>query len=125
MKPTSQNPRTVAAGNKLAAARRRQFLFYEGEEHELKRLDRGPTPLSLFWNKVEAGKLWRVHDVHGKLLGCVRWAFDGWDGYVVTGKKWPEAEKCVKLRPHNDYRKFWKARWSVELAIAESKRVDS
>lgn len=75
------------------------------------------TPLSLFWKKVEAGKHWQVRNSSGELLGFVRWDSGGWDGYVLTGKKWPESERRVR----SSKRTFWSARCAVNCAIcAES-----
>ncbi len=74
-----------------------------------------PTPMNLFWKKVEAGKRWRVYDIAGNLLGFVCWNLNGWDGYVLTGKPWPESERCISGR----YRKrtFWAMRRGVETYI--------
>lgn len=76
------------------------------------------TEFAIFWKKIKAGKCWRAFSVDGKLLGFVRWNFDGWDGYVVTGAKWPNSERMISSGRYRA-RLFWPMRRAVNSAIAD------
>lgn len=73
-----------------------------------------PTPFGLFWKKIEAGKRWICCDIDGTMLGGVRWNFNGWDGWIFTGKRWPDQEKSVG---RHSKRLFWPQRGAVTQAI--------
>ncbi len=79
------------------------------------------SPNLLFWRKKEAGKRWQVFDSQDRLLGFIRWEFNGWDGFLCTGKKWPEGDKPV-TRGIKD-RKFWAVRRAVEDALCEASNL--
>jgi hypothetical protein len=66
----------------------------------------------LIWVKQKAGKRWGVFHEKGKPLGSIRNFFNGWDGYIVTGKKWPDSEKIVVSGAT-----FWGARRAVVRAL--------
>lgn len=58
----------------------------------------------LLWKKVEARKCWYV-----------RWNHDGWDGHVLTGRKWPDGEITVDTRHRK--RLFWPMRRAVDAML--------
>lgn len=72
------------------------------------------SPNMLFWSKLEAGKRWQVRDVSNKLLGFIRFNFNGWEGYILTGNKWPDSDKGVNFRGLST---FWGARRAVEREL--------
>lgn len=80
-----------------------------------------PKLPALFWTCVERGKRWRCWDKDQKTVGVVRYAFDGWDAVVLTGKKWPDGERSVNWNHSIDnrhhHRTFWNARRAVEEAV--------
>lgn len=51
-----------------------------------------------------------------RILGVVTWAFDGWDAFVLTQRKWPNG-----VRQLNTTRRFWDARRSVEEEVSNGK----
>lgn len=78
---------------------------------------------TILWKKIQAGKCWRAFGLDGKLLGFVRWNFDGWDGYVVTGEKWPNSERMMRAGSFRA-RLFWPMRRAVNAAINEAEPND-
>lgn len=86
-------------------------------EVELARLGINPAPV--FWKKIHAGKVWHAFDAGEKLVGFVRYNFNTWDAYVTTGKKCPEAQRCVNLPRIGETKSFWTARHDVEYALVK------
>lgn len=80
------------------------------------------TEGTIFWRKVKAGHCWHAFSANDKLLGFVRWNFDGWDGYVVTGAKWPNAERMIRSGPYRS-RLFWPMRRAVNSAINDLRNI--
>lgn len=72
------------------------------------------------WVVLERGRSWRFVSHTGKILGFVRRAtFGAWDGYICTGKKWPDSDKLVtRPRPYMSLSNpFHDARNAVEEAL--------
>jgi hypothetical protein len=67
------------------------------------------------WVKIKAGARWRYMN-GSRILGVVTWAFDGWDAFVLTQRKWPNG-----VRQLNTTRRFWDARRSVEEEVSNGK----
>ncbi len=69
-----------------------------------------------FWKKVADGLRWSCIDHNGKPLGFVQFASRNcWDAYILTGKKWPYGERCIKAGAT-----FWEARRAVEWRLRAS-----
>jgi hypothetical protein len=69
------------------------------------------------WIMETRGKRWK-YVIKGTVRGFVVATFNGWDGYVVTGSKWPNDRRVVR-NPRGDDR-IWAARKMVEWAIEDS-----
>jgi hypothetical protein len=73
---------------------------------------------------VKRGHVWHCRNLLDQthaVVGFVRFSYDGWDGYVMTGKKWPDAERWIDNRGG---RKFWEARRAVEHAIRRERQEE-
>jgi hypothetical protein len=73
------------------------------------------------WKLKIPGKLWYFLEKDGNMLGFVRSSFHHWDGYIYTGRKWPNSEKWVNSQSMDDMRSrtLWSARRAVEQALAD------
>lgn len=81
---------------------------------------------SPLWKKVKAGKCWHVFNLleryseKPKLLGFIRCHGNGaWDAYIVTTKRWPEAERRVTMRSTATFNasSYWNCRAAVEAEL--------
>jgi hypothetical protein len=86
---------------------------------DMERIERGEEPnvTVRFWRKIEPGRHWQYVNAKLRVLGSIRYVFDGWYGYVCTGKA---AFEPITLGARR--RDFWSIRRAVEQAVDERER---